>query len=211
MTEQEWLDCTDPKRMLEFLGEKVSDRKLRLFGCECVRRIADLLLDERSLKAIEVAERFADGNSSNRERRAAFEAAGWGIDTAARHGSCYYFPAVAARELVENEVCGPWSCGWYGAVRGGITIAQRRRQSELLREIVGNPFRPVALEYGWATLTVKQVAAATYEERAFDRLPILADALEDAGCSTQIILNHLRQPGEHKRGCWALDLILKKE
>jgi hypothetical protein len=84
------------------------------------------------------------------------------------------------------------------------------RQADLLRELIGNPFRPVALGPAQRTPTVASLAAAIYEESAFDRLPILADALEDAGCADRALLDHLRGGGPHVRGCWALDLILGK-
>ncbi|MBL8798934.1 MAG: hypothetical protein JNM56_33930 [Planctomycetia bacterium] len=81
----------------------------------------------------------------------------------------------------------------------------------MLRDIFGNPFHPVTINPAWRTLTVISLAQAIYDERAFDRLPILADALEDAGCDSADILNHCRQPGEHVRGCWCVDLILSKD
>jgi hypothetical protein len=87
---------------------------------------------------------------------------------------------------------------------------ERLKQSNLIRDIFGNPFRSVALNSAWQTSTVTGLAQAIYTDRAFDRLPILADALEDAGCDNADILNHCRQPGEHVRGCWVVDLILGK-
>src|SRR5208283_3714297 len=81
-------------------------------------------------------------------------------------------------------------------------------QVALLCCIFRNPFRPVTIDPTWLTPTVKQVAEAIYTERAFDRMPSLADALVDAGCASHDILNHCRQPGVHVRGCWALDLVL---
>ncbi|MBL8794488.1 MAG: hypothetical protein JNM56_11325 [Planctomycetia bacterium] len=80
-----------------------------------------------------------------------------------------------------------------------------------MREIFGNPFRPVPVDPTWRTPTAIAIAQAIYDERAFDRLPILADALEDAGCTHVDLLNHCRQPGEHVRGCWAVDLVLGRE
>jgi hypothetical protein len=80
-----------------------------------------------------------------------------------------------------------------------------------VRDIFGNPFRPITLDPSWLTATVTSLAQAIYEERAFDRLPVLADALEDAGCANAEILSHCRQPGEHVRGCWVVDLILSKD
>jgi hypothetical protein len=72
----------------------------------------------------------------------------------------------------------------------------------LLRDLFGNPFRPVACDPAWRTPSVRRLAEVIYEEGAFDRLPILADALEEAGCDNADILSHLRGPGPHVRGCW---------
>jgi hypothetical protein len=77
----------------------------------------------------------------------------------------------------------------------------------LLRDVVGNPFRRVALEPTWLTPNVTAIAANIYEERAFDRLPILADALEEAGCINTDVLSHCRGVGPHMRGCWVVDLL----
>ena len=76
--------------------------------------------------------------------------------------------------------------------------------------IFGNPFRPVAADPGWLTPTAVAIAESIYKERAFDRLPILADALEEAGCADADVLLHCREPGEHVRGCWVVDLVLGK-
>jgi hypothetical protein len=90
--------------------------------------------------------------------------------------------------------------------------ARRASQCDSLRCLFGPlPFRPITLDPPWLTTTVKQLAEAIYQERAFDRLPILADALEDAGCNQQDIVGHLRSSGEHVRGCWALDVVLGRE
>ena len=82
--------------------------------------------------------------------------------------------------------------------------------TKIARDIFGNPFRPIALVPAWRTATVISLAQAIYDGRHFDRLPILADALEDAGCTDAAILDHCRQPGEHARGCWVVDLVLGK-
>jgi hypothetical protein len=91
------------------------------------------------------------------------------------------------------------------------TVADARIvQAQLLRDVIGNPFRPVALDPRWLTSTVVALAAGIYADRAFDRLPILADALEDAGCDSADILAHCRSDGPHARGCWVVDLVLGK-
>jgi hypothetical protein len=84
-------------------------------------------------------------------------------------------------------------------------------QADLLREILGHPFRPVGFDSSWRTPTVLALARTTYEERAFEHLPILADALEEAGCSNKELLAHCRGPGPHVLGCWVLDLVLGQE
>ncbi|WP_238602601.1 hypothetical protein [Fimbriiglobus ruber] len=85
------------------------------------------------------------------------------------------------------------------------------RQSTLARDIFGNPFRPAPLDPAWQTSTVLSLAEGIYADRAFDRLPILADALEESGCDNTDLLNHCRSEGPHARGCWAVDLLLGKE
>ena len=87
---------------------------------------------------------------------------------------------------------------------------ERQRQVAALRCIFGNPFKPVAVEPSWLTSDVLALARGIYEEKAFDRCPILADALQDAGCANEDALNHLRHDANHVRGCWALDLLLGK-
>jgi hypothetical protein len=90
---------------------------------------------------------------------------------------------------------------------------ERAEQAELLREIFGNPFRPVVLDptwLAWGGGTAARLAVTAYAENAFDRLPVLADALEEAGCTALQILEHLRRPGPHVRGCWAVDHLLQR-
>ena len=81
-----------------------------------------------------------------------------------------------------------------------------------MREIFGNPFRPITFNAAWRTTDVMLLATGIYEEKAFDGTPILADALQDAGCDSDALLNHLRDANAtHVRGCWALDLVLGRE
>jgi len=89
--------------------------------------------------------------------------------------------------------------------------AEKQAVASLLREVVSNPFRTITPDTTWLTSTVTHLANTIYTDRAFGRLPILADALEGAGCTNQEVLSHCRGPGPHARGCWALDLVLGKE
>ena len=83
-------------------------------------------------------------------------------------------------------------------------------QTALLRDIFGNPFRPVTFSLEWRTDTAVAIARGMYESRDFGAMPILADALQDAGCDSDNILNHCRDNGPHVRGCWVVDLVLGK-
>jgi hypothetical protein len=88
---------------------------------------------------------------------------------------------------------------------------EERIVAAIIRDVVGNPFRPVAVDPFWLTPSVVAVAQSIYEDRRFEDMPILADALEEAGCHDADILAHCRSEGPHFRGCWAVDLLLGKE
>jgi hypothetical protein len=97
------------------------------------------------------------------------------------------------------------------SVNQEVAQAELREQAELAREIFANPFAPPpplpAAVRAWNDGTVVKLAQSLYDERAYDRLGILADALTDAGCADDVLLSHLRSSGPHVRGCWALDLV----
>jgi hypothetical protein len=209
MSESEWLACTDPQKMLEFLRGKASERKLRLFGVACCRRIWHLLADGRSRRAVEVAERYADGRASDEQLRAASgEAASVGVGFGIQ-----FSPANAAHFAAHAGHAFADRCRMYAA-RAVADPAEAAAQASLIRCLWGNPFRPVSLDPAWLTWndgTVPKLAQAIYDDRAYDRRPILADALEEAGCTDADILDHLRGPGPHVRGCWVIDLLLGKE
>jgi hypothetical protein len=216
MTEAEWLACNDPAAMLGFLRGKASGRKLRLFACACCRRIWDLL-DERGQVLVEQGERLADGA---RRATAAAGAATPPLRLKKDIHSPRYLAWLAATCTIVSDV-------WVAAraarshAAGGrpqFRDAEPREQAALLREIFGNPFRPAALDPAWLTADVASLAQAAYVERELPggrldpgRLAVLSDALEDAGCVNDDVLSHLRSPGLHVRGCWALDLILGKQ
>ena len=196
MTEAEWLAGDDPAPMLEFLASRASPRKLRLFAAACTRRAWDRVAAP-GRAAVEVAERFADGRATPAELRAARlackDAGGGGAWYAAASR-----PAVAARNAALS------------ALAGGDPGAERAAQAGLLRDVAGNPYRPAAVDKRWRTTDVLALALAVYDERAFDRLPLLGAALMDAGCADEQIISHCRADGPHVRGCWVVDLILGK-
>jgi hypothetical protein len=231
MTEQEWLACADPRAMLEFLRGKASDRKLRFFACACCRLIWRLLTDERSRQAVLVAERLADGQATLDMLIATHADAGEASQlayTLALVDDTNEYPSSAARFASDDlsdvdmhhaaSVCAAdaaWATSVAIDVKGyrgpNPYVASRKAQAALLHDIFGNPFSSVSVHASWQTRTVVGLAQAIYDERAFDRLPILADALEESGCANADILNHCREPGPHVRGCWVVDLLLGKE
>jgi hypothetical protein len=210
MTEQEWFACVDPQKMLEleFLEGKASGRKLRLFGCACCRQLWGLLREDCFRNAVEVAERFADGKASSRELAAAKKVSGAALERSGLAGLTG--PGYCALGSAWSCTRNPQTAALY-PVWVFTGEAQLQWEVLLLRDIFGNPFRAVTLAAIWLTPSVTALARSVYEDRDFDRLPILADALEEAGCDNGDILAHLRGPGPHALGCWALDSLLGKE
>jgi hypothetical protein len=204
MTEEEWLEFNEPHKMLEFLHSGVSsERKFRLFAVACSRRIWSWI-DALGREAVEVAERFADGFASSDELRAARLACQGAGDQAA-----WYAAATNANIAARNAARSAQA----GVARNpllGSESTELLAQAELVREIFGDPFRPISLDPSWRTPSMVSLAQAIYNERAFDRMQVLADALEKAGCDNAEILAHLRGPGSHVPGCWSLDLVLGK-
>jgi hypothetical protein len=211
MTQAEWLACTDPRQMLSEIGfEGASYRKCRLFCCAYCRSFFWNYLPPGVRDAVEVAEAYADQTVSKYKLRKAQDAFPCGAITnaerraglAAQLTTSPTNPFRSACMLLDNRNTLPW--------RGG-----KKAITRLIRDIFGFPLRPDTTITGsaltWSDGTIPKLAQAIFNERAFDRLPILADALEDAGCTNGAILDHLRGPGPHVRGCWALDLILGKE
>jgi hypothetical protein len=148
---------------------------------------------------VEVAERFADGAASDAELASVRDKSSMSSSWFLSVTEPMYFP------LMWNNVAEV-------ALRAG---AKWHRELEaicnLIRDIFGNPFRPAALNESWLTSDVVALAKGIYEERAFDRMPILADALQDAGCAVDEVLNHCRDAKQfHVRGCWVVDLLLGK-
>jgi hypothetical protein len=185
MTEAKWLACDDPWPMLALLRDKASSRKMICF-------ILAFCPDHASLTAV-ILEEGIDSDSDFRPPW--LDVDGPDDDTLPSLTRCW---------------------GWAFLLTNPDSAAMDKTRpravaAPLLRELIGNPFRPVTLNPSWLTSTVLTLAEGTYAERAFDRLPILADALQDAGCDNTDVLDHCRGPGQHVRGCWVVDLVLGKQ
>lgn len=142
--------------------------------------------DERVCEAIALAEEWADGNRPA------------GLSSYSKDS---FRPESAYEAAYEGTV---------RTLEKWPTSKATEYQLVTLHDIFGNPFRPALLDPVWVTSTVRSLAHGIYIDRAFDRLPILADALQDAGCESPDLLDHLRGPGPHVKGCWALDLVLEQ-
>ena len=215
VTESEWLGCTGTRPLIKFLRGKTSDRKLRLFAVACCRRIWDLMGD-RSNQAVEVAERYADGNVTDAELAASASlasATAVGAKAALAAWAAWVAWAAVAMGVERAAAAATWTASEKG---------EDRPQINLLRDIFGNPFRPSPplppAVLAWNDGTVRRLAAGIYKERQLPagtldnaRLAILADALLDAGCDNEDLIQHCREAGSHVRGCWPLDLILSKD
>jgi hypothetical protein len=225
--EREWLPCADPKRMLEILRGKASERKLRLFLAASARSVWIQMVDPIMRGAVEAAERLADGLASLEEHETAHLAV-YGLASQAPGLSENASRMGVTLDEYAAFVGLALSCGFSKKGLDQITRMNTwvhgtrltgQKQPALLREIFGNPFHPVTLDSAWQTSTVVALAQAAYDERQLpsghlhpDRLAVLADALEEAGCQSEDILGHLRQPGAvHVRGCHVVDLLLAKE
>jgi hypothetical protein len=221
LTEEQWLSTERPYDLLSFHKCR-NDRKRRLAACACANRVRQFMTDNRFTDAVDAAELFADQPTSiagfRSARRAALKARRvlYGTNSAKTASSA----ADAAISVTENEymlfkMAVEYAYYVFGELSrpdfSGGCDREREHQVELIRDIFGNPFRPVAIDPRWLTASVIDLSRTIYDDRAFDRMPILADALMDAGCDSQEILAHCRGPGPHVRGCWVVDLLLGKE
>lgn len=234
--------------LLAFFGTQpaiVSDRKLRLFLCACSRRQWGLFPVDVDREAVEVAEMHADGQASDQMLRDSLERAEgrprrypgeapfpplgyWVGSTCLRPlswvGDGFSFkrqPRIvyAAGDIAGNAAhhLAPPHLQGVESWRACLT-AESRHQADLMREVVGNPFRRSSFTASWRTPAAASISQVAYEERSLpgghlDKacLAVLSDALEEAVCADEAILAHLRSPGPHVRGCWALDTVLGKE
>ncbi len=209
ITEEEWLAAAHPTPMLTFLKKTANERKLRLFACARCRELWPDLIDERSRRAVEISERYADQTVSDEMLEEAGQLAKDAEASVAQSTQREHPYAAAARFVI--FAAGPFCARLYTYFHPQSWHPDPQRECVLLRDLFGNAFRPVVLRPSWLTSTVLALARGIYEDRAFDRMPILADALQDADCDSEDILNHCRSESVHVRGCWVVDLLLGKK
>jgi hypothetical protein len=241
MTEAQWLACDDPLLLLPFLRTPWADwqskgsnrRRLQLFVCATCRRFWPLLGDAGFQHLLEFSERDADGKAhwdgeahwaewskivesawalyrnlpETTQGSHVCRAAVW--STVARANQNFAEAAIREMLLLNSK----WSTLKHllGELVHVTKRSERLYHVQLLHDIFGNPFRAVTFSPEWRTDTALSLARQMYESRDFGAMPILADALQDAGCDNEDILNHCRGEGPHVLGCWVVDLVLGKE
>jgi len=239
MTEAEWLSLTDAFSLLHFVirFQRPSHRKLRLYGCGCCRLVWPLLCDERSRLTVEVAEAFADGKQSSKMPG---KVPRWPTVTAiceweksCRQGRTQ--PTGTLRTLPPTQPgrsLGSFRSAQPTVARKGsrepLTVGtDRLNPQQTARRLAwptssGTSSATLSGQLPSTTAALPQwsppLAQAIYEERQLPsgqldptRLAVLADALAEAGCADPTILDHLRGPDSHVRGCWPVDLVLAKD
>jgi hypothetical protein len=221
--------------------KKNGRRRLRLFACACLRCIWALLRQEGSRQAVECAERFADELATEQELadalikgRHALGREGLSVDWQSSN-RLYWQSAEAANHVARKNFDGgdhpsmrhaahstatAWALNRFHSssdaeiarqrIKGDFEL-QQAVHANLLRDIFNNPFRPVDLDLTCHTSKVVALAQKIYDYREFDQMPVLADALEEAGCTDPETLAHCRRPGPHCKGCWVVDAVLEKE
>jgi hypothetical protein len=228
ITEADWLASNEPYQMFKLAKRTAGERKIRLFSAACCRRVQHLLKDPVALEACDVVERYADfglrhsvlndwfskvqqvwlrckEHDVDYPERAACRALLDALDP--RPGFDHietHCEVIKAMASATGDELG--SLKWVDAA-----MTEYHWLSALLREIVGNPFRPAAVLRGRVTDDVVELAGEIYECRTFERMPELADALVKVGCHDVEILGHCRRQEGHVRGCWVLDLVLDSQ
>ena len=181
MNEDEWLTGTDFTAHARYAAEHLSPRRQRLLAVAFCRA-AGALLDHPDLTdALDVIDQYADELAP---------------------------PAAVARARQE---CRAVASEVYNAYSAAVdAAAQHLVMRAVVWEVAGNPFREPHFSEELRTDTAMSLACQMYDNREFSAMPILADAIQDAGCDDEVLLAHCRNPGEHVRGCWVLDLVLGK-
>jgi hypothetical protein len=228
MTEEQWLESEGPQEMYFQVVKPLGGdrRRLDYFCLACVRPLLGLIADAEARRAFEWLEenpgvrvRPSGGHIRDLFRGPAGPAEGL------YHAHHRRESGVSGRAV--HVAYDLWA-DWYGyafpnyrdlfeSYPGALAEAPSRFLPAVMREIYGNPFRPLAVAPSHLTEVVRLLAQAAFESREVlsghldnARLAVLSDALEEAGCTEAELLGHLRSPGPHVRGCWAVDLILGK-
>ncbi len=224
MNEAEWRACQNPEALLGvFFSPRADERKLRLFGCACCRRVWHLAMSRRSLEAVDTVERYWDRLPGGERLPAAHKAAAAAYREAPKGkpdargfaraaylvartgpGMAFHWMREAAQHCAEAAT--------HAGNDLGTWARERAAQADVLRDLL-NPFLSdatrEAARQAAQDATVARIVADIHASGDFASVPVLGDALEEAGCADTALLEHCRG-GPHVRGCWAVDLLLGK-
>jgi acetyl esterase/lipase len=214
MTELDWLTSKDVWSMSAFLLKTAGKRKLRLFGCACCRRVWDYLTLPEQRTGVEVAERYAEGLALDEELYRAHEAlSSYPLYrtppsyVTSEEMDVLADTSTAAVRLLEDHAGNDWA----RKERAARIAAEWDAYVKLMHDLVGPlPFRPITLDPRWLTSSVQDLAKLINEERRFELMPVLGDALMDAGCDDEDVVYHCQSEPPHALGCWVLDLLMGK-
>jgi len=225
MTEIDWLVSKDLEQLLLFLqfgggGHRATSRKLRLFMCGCCRRIWNFIPNKYCRKAVEVAERYADGLVCDKILEDSWYTAFCSCESLESPvdyyaGNCAAHTAFDGPRSVSNVP--RYACSAISEITkdGNNEAIQTEREAQLIliHDVFGNPFHPLPfINLSWLAWNggiIPRLAQVIYDNRRFSDMPVLADALEEAGCTNAAILDHCRGETEHVRGCWVIDQLLR--
>jgi len=232
ISEAEWLGGNDLAGMLDLFARKGDDRSMRLFACGCIRDLGHLLVEPRARKAFLSVERYAAGLADQAELQLAHLEAKRALQHL--HGPHFDRNSVTwevfsrlitvheALVLASTSRADPWVIvhatsqrllqtplherSWWARVNKG--------QCDLLRDLLGNPFRRVKLPVVWLRGQGRDavlLAQTIDHERSHDEMPVLGDALIDADCPEPAMVRHCQEAGgSHGRGCWVIDRLLRR-
>jgi hypothetical protein len=231
MTEEEWHHSTKIIPMVQYIFQRnrvdvlegkpagvfSANRWGKLTG-EVLRQIRHLVDDPRLQQAITIVESCLEGSADREERHAAMGMAQQVKNELLQRDDPYGFHySVASAIIYVSGFLNLMNPGHYLDITGAIVhhfsgkYLDEAKQCQFIRCVFGNPFRPVAFPASWLTTDVVTVALQIHNERRFEDLPILADALEEAACTNEDILRHCRTSAAHVRGCWVISGLLGKE
>jgi hypothetical protein len=215
MTEAQWRACEDSESMVELLRPVVSDRKLRLFACGVCRKLVTLVGTGEYVLGLEAAEDYADsGRTKSAMKRYRQALTNRRISLSGGNQPEEYTAlflgtvAISEKDFRSFPTC---LSDLHRDQQGDLLERVIRAAGPTIRDIFGSPFRPVTFSPSWRTDTAVSLARQMYAARDFSAMPILADALQDAGCDNEDVLGHCRGTGPHVRGCWVVDLVLGKQ
>lgn len=216
MTPDEWDHCPRSDFMLLPLHEwllanpavaRSFDRKLRLYAVACCRQRWDLFELDLFQRAVNAAERLADGRADQQELTAIYDAI---MDFTTPNPQSHCIEEMTLKLISEKGM----QCATSAAMTLGVAtgwdhfVSVVQDQARLLRCVIGNPFLPLEIDPIWQNSTIVELAKSIESDQAFDQIPALANALEATGCDHPRVLGHCREGGPHVRGCWVIDMIL---